>query len=638
MMKQLNKIVYVCAIALSVLFAVGTPAFAAAPGTTCSTAIPLGDDFSENITGPKSVWYTAWTFDLPLTVYFVPQNETDPAPDVEMDFSCLSGFYTDSILCSLFCKTAGSSGIDMNMPHKAALQSKRLDDGTFVYYLSLGKKYRDLLLQMGISYNLEVFVHVTYKGAGTISIAPDDMFTNCMDGPKFIHLGDTVKVKPLDKNRHVIVPYIQWSDDSIRYVWDGTAPVQVVVSAACDFDPDPSAMDERILQSKPLDKKDTLKVTSDKMKYYLDGNQVPSEAGMFFAKFYTEGTGVMKIERVPQAPPRGGATLLRYDKQTPIPVTTPEQMASPVTEPAKLFAIPYTWTTATLFTTPTDHVFRMYIGTDPNFTAETAIATYQFNRTDTCHWLGLKDEEMQALWTNTREQYLYVRFECTAKTTLTPTKWRPSDCVDKSVLITKNSTFAVNSRSTTVYRIFYADWKDGDMSVYWDQTNMCKMLVLKNCDVTTTNGNNSSIVYYEELEDRDTYLITVAELADEWTAGLDKDGYIYVRFYTTNSLGGKITISTNAPEEEDPAPIVYPSATIAVVCDGNPTSAGQQYNVLVSKDQVLSLYSGDITDIAGVTPMDTWSQTVGESHALTLNSGVYVLRGQDDELLRIVVE
>ena len=88
------------------------------------------------------------------------------------------------------------------------MKTKILDDGTFVYYLSLGKDYRDLLLQMGISYNLEVFVKVTYKSNGKIAMAPDDMFTNCMDGAKFMHLGDTVRVAAKDKERHVIVPYV----------------------------------------------------------------------------------------------------------------------------------------------------------------------------------------------------------------------------------------------------------------------------------------------------------------------------------------------------------------------------------------------------------------------------------------------
>lgn len=600
---------------------IGIAAYAALPGTKCQTAKPLGENFSENITitppaTSKTVWYTAWTFDLPLTVYFAPQNETDPAPEVEMDFSCTSGYYQDSILCSLFCRTSGSSGIDFGLPHKPALQTDRLSDGTFVYYISLGKRYRDLLLQMGISYNLEVVVKVTYHSAGVISIAPNDLFANCMDGHKFMHLGDTVQVKSQDKDRHVIVPYVQWQDDSIRYVWEGTEDVIAAVGYGCSYDPtdnsDGTILDMPVLHAPT----DTLKLTSSELRYYVQ--EAESEAGMFYAKFYTEGTGTMKIERVPQAPPQGGATLLRYDRATPVPAN----------DFNALFAIPYTWTTATFFSTPTDYIFRMYIGTTYDFTKETAIASYQFNKNNSGHWLGLQASEMQALWAQTTAQYLYVRFECGEKTTITPTTWRPSECISGSTLITKNSTFTINARSTKIYRIYYNDWKGGDMSIYWNQNDLCKMLVKGSCEIGTSGAAAN---YYEELEDKVTTTIPASEIAT-WADTVDADGYIYMRFYTTRSAGGKITISTTAPEEEDPAPVVYPAATVSVTCDGEKTSSGQPYIVRVSVPQTLNLYSGPADNIASQTPIRTWSQAPGETHSLTLQTGTYTLMGQNETI------
>lgn len=600
---------------LSALFLLaGLMAYGAAPGTTCATAKLIGNDFHENISGPSVVWYKAMTFDLPLTVYFAPQNETDPAPEVEMDFSCTSGYYQDSILCSLFCKTSGSSGIDMNMPHKPALQTDHLADGTFVYYLSLGKKYRDLLLQMGISYNLEVIVKVTYKSAGVISIAPNDLFANCMDGHPFIHLGDSVRVQTRDKQSHVIVPYVQWQEDSIRYVWHGTEPVTIAVGYGCSFDPTNNG-DETILDFFTLNATDTLKLTSSELRYYVQ--EAESEAGMFYAKFYTDGTGIMKIEQVPQAPPQGGAILLKYDRATPV-------------DTAKLYAIPYTWTTATRFDVPTDHIFRMYIGTTYDFLKENAIASYQFNTNETSHWLGLLATEMQALWSQTTEQYLYVRFECTAKTSITSSIWRPSDCIVNSLLITKNSTFTINSKSTTIYRIYYNDWKNGAMSAYFNQTTLCKMLVSGECAIGT-NGNANTIIYYEELEDKDTYDIPLPEITD-WADYVDADGYIYMRFYTTRAGGGKITLSSTSPDEEDPAPVVYPAASVAVVCNGEATPTGQAFTVSVSAAQTLNLYSGSADNIGSRTPIETWSQTPSQTHNMTLQTGIYTLIGENETI------
>lgn len=597
----------------------GMAAYAAQPGAICTTARPIGEDFREEISGPSVVWYKAWTFDLPLTVYFAPKNESDPAPEVEMDFTCTPGVYTDSILCSLFCKNGGSSGIDFGLPHKPTLQTDRLPDGTFVYYLSLGKKYRDLLLQMGISDNLAVFVKVTYKAAGVISIAPNDLFANCMDGHKFIQLGDTVRVKTRDKSRHVIVPYVQWQEDSIRYVWDGSQPVTIAVSYACDIDPTDNG-DERILDFYTLQPKDTLKLTSPELKYYV--KEADSEAGMFYAKFYSEGTGTMKIERVPQAPPQGGATLLRYDRTTQV-------------DTAKLYAIPYTWTTATRFDVPTDHIFRMYVGTAHDFKKTEAIATYQFSRSNAGHWLGLVADDMQALWAQAVGQYLYIRFECTAKTSITPTIWLPSDCIEGSTLLEKGKTYPINSGSTTIYRIYYPDWKDGDMSVKWNLKKDCKWLISGSCNIPT-NQSAEAVIDYTIMQDKTTYTKIASRIASRWEPKVDPDGFIYMRFYTT-ATGGQITVSTTAPDEEDPAPIVYPAATISVVCDGEPTSAGQRLIVRVSAEQDLSLYPGDPADMGSRTPRETWHQTAGTTHALVLESGVYTLKGID-ETIRVVVK
>jgi len=603
MMKRFLKALCVCA---GLIIGSCMHVWAAAPGTTCATAIPLGDNYSVNISSghyPMSVWYSAWTFDLPLTVYFAPEHETDPAPEVEMDFKCPSGVYEDSILCSLFCPNA-SGGVQFDMPHHPSLNTDYLEDGTFVYYLSLGKRYRDLLLQMGISYNLEVYVKVTYKGNGTMSMAPDDMFTNCMDGPKFMHLGDTVRVVANDKDRHVIVPYVQWQDDSIRYVWDGTQPVEVAVGNTCDYDPTDGTNEHRV-DYFVLQPQDTLKMTSADVKYYIQSDDVSSEAGMFFAKFYTSGTGVMKIERVPQAPPEGGATLLKYDKVTPVP-----------SDPDALFAIPFTWDTAVVFTTPTDHVFTMYVGTTYNFTPETAIATYHFHANEDGHWWGVTTEQMRALWAQTTAQYLYIRFECTTKTTIKPSIWEIPTCQKGTTEILRPSTTLSVQKGTygaVYYRFYYREWKGGNIKFSWSNSNgSCPTFIGDNCSFPTS-GSNQHVITNKAIAKNGSWTVPEADV-DEWEEYVDADGFLYIRF--NPAYAGTMKITTTAPEEQDPAPIVYPASTIHVICNGEPTSAGQEFVIFVSTAQTLHIDNG--------TP---WNQSPEESHTVTLQSGIHTLYG-----------
>jgi len=513
--------------------------YAALPGTTCATAIPLGDNYKDTISGPSSVWYTATTFDLPLTVYFAPENETDPAPLVEMDFSCTSGVYEDSIICSLFCTNSGS-GIQFDMPHRPSLTSDTLGDGTFVYYLSMGKSYRDLLLKMGIDYNVTVYVKVTYYSAGVISIAPDDLFSNCMDGHKFMHYGDTVQVVANDKDRHVVVPYVQWQEDSIRYIWEGTEDVMAVVGYECGYDP--TDYTTEVILDRPTLKapKDTFKMTSEELKYYV--SQAESQAGMFYAKFYTTGTGIMKIEQVPMDPPSGGATLLKFDK--PVVIAANDTNA--------LYAIPYSWDTTVIFTTPTDHIFRMYVGTSSDFYTKDAIATYQFSKNESGHWLGLLADEMEALLDQRVGNYLYVRFECTAKTTLTPAIWDASYCMTNAIEIKRPSTTLKVQKGTygaVYYRFYYSEWSGGDMTFSWTDSNGdCPTIIGDTCTFGTSQYDSHRIGY-KKIAKNKSWTIPAANVAD-WAEYVDADGYLYVRF--NPSYAGQMTVSTTAPDEEDP--------------------------------------------------------------------------------------
>lgn len=570
-------------------------------GTSCTDAIPLGKDYKKEIARPQTVWYTAWTFDLPLAVYFMPLKESDPAPEVEMDFSCTSGSYKDSIICSLFCK---GNNIQFEMPHKPKLKTDYID-GKLVYYIAMGKEYRDLLLKVGISYNVEVFVKVTYHSAGTMSIAPDNMFASCMDGAKFMQLGDSVRFKAKEKQKHVIVPYVQWQHDSIYYIWKGNASVKLQVGSECEFDPTDD-MEEAVLQRLTIKPNDTAKVTSEKLSHYVHFED--NEAGMFFAKCYSNEDGMLIVKKVPQAPPRGGATLLQYDKRVVIGAN----------DTNALYAIPMSWDTATLITTPTDHVFRMYVSTEPEFYLKDAIVSYTFHATEKGHWFGLSTDEMKALWEKTTEQYLYVRFACSARTTLLPEIWTPSECLSATLIPKGENSINVERKDygAKYYRFYYNEWRKGTMTFQWKQnTGNCPTYIGDTCEFSPSAEANH-VIANKTIPKNSSWVITPAEL-ETWAGHADSDGCLYIRFNAGN--GGEMIISTDAPEETDP---VYPHTTIKVVCADE---SGKNITVSVSEAQHVTL-SGD----GGV--VEEWPAVPGEAKAISLESGSYVLQGENEKL------
>lgn len=605
-MIRLSHIACVCA------FLIGMCVQAyAQDGTTCYRAIPLGDDFTTTITSPKTVWYTAWTYDLPLSVYFIPSNPSDPAPEVMMDFGCTPGVYADPIICLLFCK-GGTASLDM--PHKPKLLTTTVD-GQFAYYLSMGKSYRDMLLKMGIDYNVQVFIQVTYKGAGQMSIAPDNMFSNCMDGVKFIHFGDTMQVQPGNADRHVVVPYVQWQNDSIRYVWQGTTPCTLLIGSDCRFAVPFDGLDENVLDVADIQPGGSYKVPSSQIKHYV--NFVDNEGGMFFAKCQSDAPGVLTIEQVPMDPPRGGATLLHYD----------EEQILMANDTNALFAISQDWVVSTRFFVPTDHIFRMYVSKTADFVPSTADTAFTFTRSLDGHELILDEDVMKGLWKKkaASDNYLYIRFACTARTSLIASQWAPSECITKAKMVEKNTEVYVNKPEYSVdyFRFRYLDWVNGDMIFGWkNKSAACDVAIADTCSFAVSK-TNARVVYYFQTRKSATsgprpYTIPADTIA-KWRERVDEDGYLYIRF-NPGTNPGNMTIQSTAPEETDP---VYPASTIAIACvEGNPG----ELSISVSVDQHLTLVN------ATGTTVSEWDAVVGTPHSLSLSSGLYTLAGENENL------
>ena len=609
-MKRLCNIVWACILLLGTC----ANAYAGTPGSSCEDAIEMGSDYSAQVRQGQSLWYSAWTFDLPLTVTFAPKyGQGEPAPDVELDFTCTPGIYEDSILCSMFCPTSNGGGLHFDMPHNAQLSSKTLDNGTFVYYLALGKQYRDLLLQMGISYNLQVYVKVTYKCAGTISMAPDDLFANCVDGAKFMHLGDTVRVKANDKKRHVIVPYVQWQEDTIRYKWTGTSSCQIAVSNDCDFDPT-NTTDGKILDYAVLQPGDSLTVTAALLAEYVDPNKYRNEAGLYFAKFYSAAPGVIKIIKAPRAQAKANATLLRHGRT----------YALNANETAA-FAIPKSWdddTLHTMFTTPTDHVFRMTIATDPDFSEAHTLKVYQFDKSKNGHSQGVYASEMCGFWDRTTDQYLYVRFDCSESTTITVDKWQVASCITstKNYLPVIDTTFVIPSRSNGGnYRVNYSKIAGGDLTITFSagqKRQTCAMYIATDCNILLLT-DAANVLYSATLQGGNTPHTITAEQIASWASRVDQDGYIYMRF--NHQLNGQfyLTFESSAPADVDPE---YPKTTIAVACEGT--------TVVVNVSEAQHIAIKSTTDAI----VDQWDATPGVAHTLTLPAGKYTLEGENEQI------
>ena len=109
-------------------------------GLTCEDAIPIDKDYKGRVEGPCELWYTAWSYDLPLHVYFSPDSAgSTTSPEVYVDFTCTPGYYEDPKVDSILTKMS-IFGVELPMEFWC--------DGVFrngkqEWDLSVSKTYRE---------------------------------------------------------------------------------------------------------------------------------------------------------------------------------------------------------------------------------------------------------------------------------------------------------------------------------------------------------------------------------------------------------------------------------------------------------------------------------------------------------------
>ena len=486
-------------------------------GLTCEDAIPVDKNYRGHVDGPCELWYIASTYDLPLHVYFSPDSAgSEWSPEVYVDFSCTPGEYDDPQLEDLLTNMA-VFGVELPIEFMC--------DGVFrngkqEWDLSVSKSYREQLAESGITYNVQAFVRVVYSEGGTISLTPDTTFTSCMDN-EYIKLGDTIEILPNDTGRVFVMPYTEWQNDSVQFVWVGEQEADVWLAVqSCDFTPNFTS--SFVWDNYHLAADAPYKLQQQQI---VDIIKERKNGGIYFGKILSPAAGKLVVEKIPMAPIKGGATLLEYNK------------AVEVTNVDQLFCFPRTWK-ATEFVSTANKAVTMYMAATPDFTPSATdanvIAYHEFSSEMGQYHDYMSNAEMKQLLGMLADDYVYVRFQCATATSITPQVWDASSCTNNSLMIRPDQTYDIPEKSrSTVYRLLYEDWKNGDMIITWMGGSKLPTYIADTCS-TKLSSTSSRILKYANIQS-DGELEISTEVVKLWESRADADGYIYVTFNPSSS-------------------------------------------------------------------------------------------------------
>ena len=131
---------------------------------------------------------------------------------------------------------------------------------------------------------------------------------------EYVVLGDTIEILPNDSDRIFVMPYTDWQNDSIRFVWEGEQEANVWLAVEkCDFTPDriSSFVWDVYTIAENMPHKLQQQEIVDIIKTHKNG-------GVYFGKVLSPVAGKLVVEKIPMAPIEGGATLLEYGKSVEV--------------------------------------------------------------------------------------------------------------------------------------------------------------------------------------------------------------------------------------------------------------------------------------------------------------------------------
>jgi len=550
-MKKLFSALFVVLFATSMM---------AQTGLTCNDPIPVDKSYVGEVKAGSELWYTAWTYDLPIHVYFSPDSmDTDWGPEIEIDFTCDPGVYNDHKLDSVI-NILSAMGVELPVEFMC---DKVVRNGKVEWDLSIDEKYRDQLTEYGLTHNVQAFVKVYFPDGGSIRLTPDTSFQSCIDHGHYAKLSDTIEIAANDSNKMIVMPFSEWKNDSLRIVWTGDKPARVwVAEDECQFTP----VDASVYVKAKYD----IDKNTPKVLYPADMQNAIDNwigAGVFYAKVLSDGPGQLVVERIPLGAIQGDAILLKHGESVQLDAND-----------NRVFCFPKTWK-STEFLSNAPYLMDMYVSATPDFEVGDAnvIAKYPFSKDDKNRKLQLSKGDIDNLTASAADDYLYVRFVCNSATTLTPSLWDASVCADPSILLVSGEQFGVKASSKQRYRMYYNDWENGGLTLQSASRNTITAYVASSCDFINSSAD-PNVLKVITIPARKSVNVMADDL-DSWGVSVDADGFLYFCF--SSSRAGDLTVTSTKPVEED-SPCVLASTLL------EPTA-----NLTLSLDNAFDVYRID---------------------------------------------
>lgn len=589
-------------------------------GMTCDDPIVVTKNFSMYISEPGTYWFKASTYDLPINVKITPDwerfgdyAETFVDPKVSIDFSCTNGVYDDPNIQEMITSVSGwGVKVPINLDFV-------LDDEGMNFELGISETYRTLMMQYGITYDVDALVRLDLSFPATTTLAPDTAFRACADNAYWAKYPDTLNVSTATIDSVYVFPVTEWRSDSIRFHWTGTEKAQLWIGATCGFEL--TNEDENVLEI------DTL-YPAGSTRSYIDYSSAEltqmvrdwgDGSGVFYARILSSEKAQFIIEPKPIQGHMAKAIELVMGK-------TIEIAAEDTTQ---VYYFRKKWDKNSVqFIANTDDSITAYFGQTVDFNASDVsntnrnyIGSQTFCSENGQMVLNLTRQTIAGYTEFCNEDFVFVRFYSSVETEITPRLWQTDECIDNSLrFLYPNDKEALRaSQAVRLYSVNYDLWKQNDVSLRWSGVSKLYVYMADTCEFNQTQ-TNKHVLFYQQIDPaKNPVCVITADTLRSFVESVSESGNLYLQF--TPKGNGTLYLSQEKPNDP-PTDVDVVKNDLWVVCTPNGTA------VRVSESQTLSLYNS-----LGML-VRTWHQEAQSSYIIgNIPTGIYVLCGKRNAVL-----
>ena len=200
-------------------------------GSACEKAIYVDSTLVQKVEANTVYWFTATTDDLPLTVYFFPDEDSAADPQVYVDFTCTSGVYEDENIREIVDLAAS---MEIYFPLGADFEIVEIN-GHKAYTMSYERDLIELLAMLGIDYSIPVYVAFMSPVDGTVQMNNVKTEVQCTALHQRVEMRDTLYLQS-NKEGLFYFPVKEWKDKKMSFTWTGSTPIRAYLETDCDFD------------------------------------------------------------------------------------------------------------------------------------------------------------------------------------------------------------------------------------------------------------------------------------------------------------------------------------------------------------------------------------------------------------------